>query len=51
MVADSLRYWATEMRVDGFRFDLATILARELSQGTPMLLAGDWPFTNGSNNA
>ncbi|MGF7163452.1 glycogen operon protein [Rhodoligotrophos appendicifer] len=29
MVADSLRYWATEMRVDGFRFDLATILARE----------------------
>ena len=30
MVADSLRYWAEEMRVDGFRFDLATILAREL---------------------
>ncbi|MEF2073613.1 glycogen debranching protein GlgX [Consotaella aegiceratis] len=29
MVADSLRYWAQEMRVDGFRFDLATILARE----------------------
>jgi glycogen operon protein len=29
MVADSLRYWAGEMRVDGFRFDLATILARE----------------------
>jgi isoamylase len=29
MVADSLRYWATQMRVDGFRFDLATILARE----------------------
>ena len=29
MVADSLRYWATEMKVDGFRFDLATILARE----------------------
>ncbi|WP_316168864.1 MULTISPECIES: glycogen debranching protein GlgX [unclassified Bradyrhizobium] len=29
LVADSLRYWATEMRVDGFRFDLATILARE----------------------
>ncbi|RYH08260.1 MAG: glycogen debranching enzyme GlgX, partial [Alphaproteobacteria bacterium] len=24
MVTDSLRYWATEMRVDGFRFDLAT---------------------------
>ncbi len=29
MVTDSLRYWAQEMRVDGFRFDLATILARE----------------------
>lgn len=31
MVTDSLRYWATEMGVDGFRFDLATILARHLS--------------------
>jgi isoamylase len=29
MVTDSLRFWATEMQVDGFRFDLATILARE----------------------
>ena len=29
MVGDSLRYWATEMHVDGFRFDLATILGRE----------------------
>jgi isoamylase len=29
MVMDSLRYWATEMHVDGFRFDLATILGRE----------------------
>jgi glycogen operon protein len=29
LVMDSLRYWATEMRVDGFRFDLATILGRE----------------------
>ena len=28
MVTDSLRYWATEMQVDGFRFDLATILGR-----------------------
>jgi hypothetical protein len=26
MVTDSLRYWVTEMHVDGFRFDLATIL-------------------------
>ena len=31
MVTDSLRYWVTEMHVDGFRFDLATILAREPS--------------------
>jgi len=31
MVTDSLRYWANEMRVDGFRFDLATILGREPS--------------------
>ena len=29
MVTDSLRYWVAEMHVDGFRFDLATILARE----------------------
>ena len=28
MVTDSLRYWVDEMRVDGFRFDLATTLAR-----------------------
>jgi len=31
MVMDSLRYWVTEMHVDGFRFDLATILGREPS--------------------
>jgi glycogen operon protein len=29
MIMDSLRYWLTEMRVDGFRFDLAPTLARE----------------------
>jgi len=29
LVTDSLRYWVREMHVDGFRFDLATILARE----------------------
>ncbi|HVJ54281.1 MAG TPA: glycogen debranching protein GlgX [Aliidongia sp.] len=29
MVMDSLRYWANEIRIDGFRFDLATTLARE----------------------
>ncbi len=30
LVMDSLRYWVDEMRVDGFRFDLAPVLAREL---------------------
>lgn len=30
LVMDSLRFWAGEMEVDGFRFDLATILGREL---------------------
>jgi glycogen operon protein len=30
MVTDSLRYWVQEMHVDGFRFDLGTILAREI---------------------
>jgi glycogen operon protein len=30
LIMDSLRYWVIEMRVDGFRFDLASTLAREL---------------------
>jgi glycogen operon protein len=30
LIMDSLRYWALDMRVDGFRFDLASALAREL---------------------
>ncbi len=30
LIMDSLRYWVTEMHVDGFRFDLAATLAREL---------------------
>ncbi|MGV3556590.1 glycogen debranching protein GlgX [Larkinella arboricola] len=32
MVMDSLRYWVSEMHVDGFRFDLATALARDETQ-------------------
>ena len=36
MIVDSLRYWVQEMHVDGFRFDLASILARD-SSGQPML--------------
>ena len=30
LLMDSLRYWVLEMHVDGFRFDLASTLAREL---------------------
>ncbi|MBG6237892.1 glycogen operon protein [Mycetocola sp. CAN_C7] len=30
LIMDSLRYWVTEMHVDGFRFDLASALARDL---------------------
>lgn len=30
LIMDSLRYWVTEMHVDGFRFDLAAALARDL---------------------
>ena len=32
LIMDSLRYWVVEMRVDGFRFDLAAALARELHE-------------------
>ena len=35
MILDSLRYWVSEMHVDGFRFDLASILARDQS-GHPL---------------
>lgn len=35
MILDSLRYWVEEMHVDGFRFDLASILARDPS-GRPL---------------
>jgi isoamylase len=35
MIVDSLRYWVEEMHVDGFRFDLASILTRD-SSGQPM---------------
>ena len=42
-ILDSLRYWVTEMHVDGFRFDLASVLARgqtgELLQDPPLLEA------------
>jgi glycogen operon protein len=35
MIQDSLRYWVTEMHVDGFRFDLASILSRD-EEGRPL---------------
>ena len=35
LILDSLRYWVTEMHIDGFRFDLASILARD-ENGRPM---------------
>jgi glycogen operon protein len=38
LIMDSLRYWVCEMHVDGFRFDLATTLARE-SHGVDRLSA------------
>ena len=35
MIMDCLRYWVSEMHVDGFRFDLASVLSRD-EQGQPM---------------
>jgi glycogen operon protein len=35
LILDSLRYWVSEMHVDGFRFDLASILSRD-EQGRPL---------------
>jgi isoamylase len=43
MIVDSLHYWASEMHVDGFRFDLASVLSRDQmghpSQNPPVLWA------------
>jgi isoamylase len=35
LILDSLRYWVAEMHVDGFRFDLASVLSRD-GQGLPI---------------
>ncbi len=35
LIQDSLRYWVTQMHVDGFRFDLASVLSRD-EQGHPL---------------
>ena len=45
-IVDCLRYWVTEMHVDGFRFDLASILGRgqDGSSAEESSAAGDaWP--------
>jgi glycogen operon protein len=52
LVLDSLRYWAEEVRVDGFRFDLATVLGRdesgEYTREHPLLYAiADDPVLRG----
>ena len=42
MILDSLRYWVTEMHVDGFRFDLMSALARtnrQIDMGSHLLVA------------
>jgi glycogen operon protein len=40
LIMDSLRYWAQEMHVDGFRIDLASTLTRELlSRSRGLLLS------------
>jgi isoamylase len=36
VIMDSLRYWVSEMHVDGFRFDLATTLVRERGNFDPL---------------
>jgi isoamylase len=35
LITDSLRYWVTDMHVDGFRFDLAPVLVRGFEAGQP----------------
>ena len=41
LILDSLRYWVGHMHVDGFRFDLASILTRD-TRGNPMLRPPLW---------
>jgi isoamylase len=39
LITDSLRYWVTQMGVDGFRFDLAAALVRSVHPGDPDMLS------------
>ena len=41
-IMDSLRYWVTEMHVDGFRFDLASTLAREFYDVDRLSASSNW---------
>lgn len=46
LILEALRYWVTEMHVDGFRFDLASILTRS-DNGTPL---GNAPIVEAISN-
>ena len=43
LILESLRYWVTEMHVDGFRFDLASVLARGSGGSFEAPIARSWP--------
>ena len=49
MILDSLRYWVAEMHVDGFRFDLAAILARDETRPPARKPAGPLGYRIGSD--
>jgi isoamylase len=46
LILDSLRYWAGELHVDGFRFDLASAIGRDVQERNALDLdTGDWTET------
>lgn len=47
MIIDSLRYWVVQMHIDGFRFDLASILTRT---STGNVIPLDWPSVTAAIN-
>ena len=48
LICDSLRYWVQEMHVDGFRFDLASVLTRDERRRAAVQSAGHLGHRNGS---
>ena len=48
LIMDSLRYWVTDMHVDGFRFDLAPVLVRGYEAGPAQRLLRDHPAGPGA---